>query len=460
MKRVFALFRFASACLLACAAGNAAEPSVPAPAPGGVTLTVEAENSILPAGNAQEAMVRIAISAPALARQPRLVKTVNLAVAFDCSGSMSGGKIVHARQAAQNALEQLGENDFFSLVIYNHSAQVLIPATRVTESAKRELAAVIGSIPAGGGTALFSGVSLAADELRKAGNDPRGVRRLILLSDGQANVGPSSPAELGKLGSALVKEGITVSTVGIGSDYNEDLMTSLAQNSDGNFYFVARSSDLVPILARELGSALSVAARRVKVRIDCPPGVRPRGILGCRCRIDGQSIELDFNQIYAGHDKVLILQLDLPPQPDGSSKPLADVTLEYLTAEAEKAPVLTRSVAVNFSADSSASARSLNKAVSADVALQQSAAIREEAINQSDCGNILFASEKLRQAQLLLERNAALTGSEEVRETAKRLADESDRLAQAETAPATYNETRKEIKGRSYQIRNSQPVRQ
>ena len=81
-------------------------------------------------------------------------------------------------------------------------------------------------------------------------------------------------------------------------------------------------------------------------------------------------------------------------------------------------------------------------------------------INQSDCGNILFASEKLRQAQLLLERNAALTGSEEVRETAKRLADESDRLAQAETAPATYNETRKEIKGRSYQIRNSQPVRQ
>lgn len=228
--------------------------------PGGVTLTVEAENSILPAGNAQEAMVRIAISAPAPARQPRLVKTVNLAVAFDCSGSMSGGKIVHARQAAQNALEQLGENDFFSLVIYNHSARVLIPATRVTESAKRELAAVIGSIPAGGGTALFSGVSLAADELRKAGNDPRGVRRLILLSDGQANVGPSSPAELGKLGSALVKEGITVSTVGIGSDYNEDLMTSLAQNSDGNFYFVARSSDLVPILARELGSALSVAA--------------------------------------------------------------------------------------------------------------------------------------------------------------------------------------------------------
>lgn len=68
MKRVFALFRFASACLLACAAGNAAEPSVPAPAPGGVTLTVEAENSILPAGNAQEAMVRIAISAPAPAR--------------------------------------------------------------------------------------------------------------------------------------------------------------------------------------------------------------------------------------------------------------------------------------------------------------------------------------------------------------------------------------------------------
>ena len=72
---------------------------------------------------------------------------------------------------------------------------------------------------------------------------------------------------------------------------------------------------------------------------------------------------------------------------------------------------------------------------------------------------MVFQEDRLLPWKTALE-NAALTGSEEVRETAKRLADESDRLAQAETAPATYNETRKEIKGRSYQIRNSQPVRQ
>ena len=426
----------------------------------GVTLRVEPERSVLPAGSSQETMIRIAVSAPVADPAARQAPKVNLAVALDCSGSMSGDKIIHARQAAKNALELLGENDTFSLILYNHTARVLIPATRVTASAKRELGTVIDSIPAGGGTALFAGVSLAADELRKLELVPGRIQRIILLSDGQANVGPSSPGELGKLGAALVKEGVSVSCVGIGSDYNEDLMTSLAQNSDGNFYFVTKSADLASILERELGSALSVAAQKVKIRITCPEGVTPRGILGYGCKVNGRSIELDFNQIYAGHDKVLLLQVELPPQPEGSAKPLADVKLEYLTNEAKQAPALTRSVAVNFSGSAAAVEQSLNKNVSADIALQQSAVIRAEAIREADAGNFDEGAKRLQDARQLLEQNAAATGRDEVKRSLELVSEDLGKLEKAKAAPAVYNETRKQIRGREYQQRNSQPVRQ
>lgn len=462
MKQGFALCCLAFTLLFACTACGAANAAAPSEKLPGVTLTVEVERSVLPAGSAQDAMVRIAISAPVLPQRLRRTPPVDLAIALDCSGSMSGEKIAHAREAARNALELLSDDDVFSLILYNHSAKVLIPSTRVTASTKRELGTVIDSIPAGGGTALFAGVSLAADELRKLGRDPRRVQRIILLSDGQANVGPSTPAELGKLGASLVKEGITVSTVGIGGDYNEDLMTALAQNADGNFYFIANSADLGRYLAQELGCALSVAARGVKVKIVCPEGVTPRGILGYQCRIDGRTIELDFNQIYAGHDKVLILQLALPPQPAGSAKDLVGVTLEYITNDAIKAPEVTRRVAVNFTADEAASKQSLNKEVSASVVLQKSAVLRDEAVNHTDYGNMLFARQKMEEAQKLLEDNAAVTNAPEVKAAAEQMKKDADKFTQAQAAPGSgeLKEARKEMRGRSFQIINSQPVKQ
>ena len=105
---------------------------------------------------------------------------------------------------------------------------------------------------------------------------------MILLFDGLANVGPSSPADLGRLGKAFLKEGISVTTVGVGNDFNEDLMTQLSQTSDGNHYFVETSSDLPRIFAQELGDVLSVVARKVVVEIECPEGIRPiRITLNC-----------------------------------------------------------------------------------------------------------------------------------------------------------------------------------
>ncbi len=425
-----------------------------------VTLKVEAEKSVLPAGSMQEAMVRIAVSAAPVEKTSNTPK-VNLSIAFDNSGSMHGqNKIQNARLAARNAVDLLADGDLFSLVLYNSSAKVLIPATSINASSRAEIKRTIDQIATMGNTALFAGVSLSADELRRNIDKPGWVNRLILLSDGQANVGPSSASELGRLGAALVKEGISVSTVGVGTDYNEDLMTSLAQNSDGNFYFVENSSQLSLILEKELGSALSVAAQGIKIKITCPPGIKPRGIVGHQCKIENQTIEMKFNQLYSGHDKVLILQLEVPAQPAGNSTPLANVKLEYELTDSQKITAVDRSVTVAFTTDQAVAAASLNKAVSADVAIQQSNVLREEAIKEADAGNYKGGVQKLERAQSILASNAEITDSPAVRQNADDMLQEQQKLEKAEEKPSLYNAARKVIMGRSYQSKNSQNYRQ
>ena len=164
-----------------------------------------------------------------------------------------------------------------SVVAYDNKSEVIIPAQYVTE--KEALIARISAIEPRGCTALFDGVSAGATELRKFKGKCE-ISRVLLLSDGQANVGPSSPDELGRYGALLMKEGIAVSTIGLGVDYNEDLMTRLSQKSDGNSYFVENSNDLPRVFARELGDVLSVAATKVALKVRFCGGFVPVALIG------------------------------------------------------------------------------------------------------------------------------------------------------------------------------------
>ena len=213
MKRKTGILSAGFALALLLGAGAQAKANVTT-----VTLRAEPEKNILLSGVGQDAMIKISIETTAAAQEQK--SRVNLCIALDRSGSMLGmNKIQNARAAAVAALNMLGENDRFSLIAYDSQARVLIPSTRVTDANRRELIETINAVKPGGMTALFAGVSLAANEIAKC-KDAGFVNRIILLSDGQANVGPSSAQELGRLGRGLVKEGVSVSTVGVGSDYN------------------------------------------------------------------------------------------------------------------------------------------------------------------------------------------------------------------------------------------------
>ncbi len=249
----------------------------------------------------QEVVIKIDLSA--IADRQKVRRTpLNLAVVLDKSGSMTGAKLEKTKQAAMQLVDRLAPNDIFSLVIFSDRAQVLVPAQKVED--KDALKEKIQGIEAGGSTALYAGVKMGADQLGEFLSS-KYINRVILLSDGLANVGPSSTRELRRLGSDLAERGISVTTIGVGDDYNEDLMAGLAEASDANYYYVKDTEKLPEIFAKELGGLLTVAARDVRIEIVCPDGVRPLGFIGRAEKFGGQRATVNLSQFTTGQNRYL-----------------------------------------------------------------------------------------------------------------------------------------------------------
>src|SRR6185437_3479821 len=121
------------------------------------------------------------------------------------------------------------------------------------------------------------------------------TNRIVLMSDGLANVGPSRPSDLAGLGRELRREGLAVTTIGLGDDYNEDLMAGLAEASNANYYYVRDAEKLPEIFTQEMGASRSVIARDIIIHIKTPEGVRLKEILGrpeIECGGDSAEIKL------------------------------------------------------------------------------------------------------------------------------------------------------------------------
>lgn len=334
---------------------------------------------------------------------------VNLALVLDRSGSMAGPKMREAKAAARLVISRLSPQDIISIVAYDSGVQVVVPSTKAHD--KAALLAAIERIGPRGSTALFSGVATGIAEVRKF-LDSQHVNRVILLSDGQANVGPSSPNELARLGAAANKEGISVTTIGLGLGYNEDLMARLAKASDGNHAFVESPESLAKIFEFELGDVMSVVAQEVSVKVRLPEGVRPVQLLNRDGEIHGQEVFVGFNQLYGGQEKFFLLEVELTGGQADASRTLATVDVSYARMGDGQTARLSRSVGVGFSGSDAAVARAEDRTVM--VAAVEALAVRmnREAVALRDKGQVKAAKQKLFDNASFLKKNAARYKSE------------------------------------------------
>jgi Ca-activated chloride channel family protein len=278
------------------------------------------------------------------------------------------------------------------------------------------------------------------------------VNRIVLLSDGLANVGPSSPEELGRLGAALVKEGISVTTVGLGLGYNEDLMTRLAQRSDGNTYFVESSADLPRIFAAELGDVLNVVARRVVVEIEFPAGVRPLNFIGREGVIRGQKAEITLNQLYGGQEKFALVEAEVTPPESGTESEIARARVSYDDPRTQHTITLTASRRATFSRNRQAVIDSADRQVQADYAQNVIAVTKDRAVELVDGGRQDEAANEMRRQAVELQQMAQTYGNTSVLSAVAPMAAEAAKIE----AGGLDNAARKTYRAESAQTKNQQ----
>lgn len=200
----------------------------------------------------------------------------NLALVIDRSGSMGGEKIEYARRAAIEAVGQLGPEDRVSVVAFDDHVEVVTPSTHVRDRA--EIARAIERIDLRGSTALHGGwleggVQVAA-YLR-----PDTLNRVLVFTDGQANVGETNQDTIATQVCGLQERGVSTSAYGIGRDFNEDLLVAMAQAGDGNFEFISHPSQLPSLLNAELQGLKATFGRRASLGLKPQGGVTVQDVL-------------------------------------------------------------------------------------------------------------------------------------------------------------------------------------
>lgn len=417
-----------------------------AASPDDLTLRIAPERDLVYNGGSREVLVQIELEARRPDRGQRT--PMNLAVVLDRSGSMEGAKLEKARQAAAAAVDQLGDDDIFSLVVYDNRAEVLVEPAQLGARREREnIKSRIHRIKSGGGTALHAGVTLGARQLRHYLDRER-VNRVILLSDGLANVGPSSTSDLVALGRDLRRDGMSVSTVGLGDDYNEDLMTALAEASHANYYYVQDAEKLPEIFAKELGAARTIIARGVNIRITVPSGVRLKEIVGYpEIKCDGTAAEIRLPEVFGAEKRRFIARCTVDK---AHNEPLevAVAALRYDGSDGKAAPEQRQTTQVKFTDAEEKSTASLRPEVAKEVAILDNSMAKQQAVKLADEGRTKEAADLLRSQ---VAKNKALPAAA----AAPRLAEENRKLdqsaAQIESQGSLSKSERKQIQWENFQ---------
>jgi Ca-activated chloride channel family protein len=318
MPRTLALVAVALTSIIAAVIAALVRPSPRPPPPlqgvraGALRMTTQLDRRYLPENGGCDAYLQIDLAADGDPAARRRVP-VNGVLVLDRSGSMTGAKIDRARDAARALVNALGAGDQLAIVEFSSEASVIFRSTPMTDDARRRALQAIDELQAMGGTNMSSAFDLAAIELRQGRAEGR-IDKVFLASDGQANEGISDRAGLLRLAQSDFGSA-TLSTFGMGDDYDEDLMAAFASQSGGRARYIASPEVLPGAIRDELSRASHAVARNVRLRIDGLAGVSVERVLGYQPvggdRFEGGSVRLpDFA---AGEERRVLVKLRVPP---------------------------------------------------------------------------------------------------------------------------------------------------
>jgi Ca-activated chloride channel family protein len=312
---------------------------------------------------------------------------VNLGIVLDRSGSMAeGSKMVHAREAACFAIGQLLPTDRVSVTVYDDQIETIAPSAPVLD--KPGLVARIQGIAPRGSTALHGGWAAGAQQVAQH-LAWGGLNRVLLLSDGLANVGLTDPNAIRGEVRAMAGRGVSTSAIGVGKEYNEDLLEAMAQAGDGNYYYVESSVQLADIFQTELQGLMATTGRDAGLTIETDHGATVQEVLTELVR--QPSGRLALPNLVMGMPISVVVRLRVPPQRDRAELCRFFIDWEEPGGAAPQRRSLGAGLSISPVSAGQWAEMPVDPAVAEQVALLMAAKARNEVIAAIDRGDATTA---------------------------------------------------------------------
>lgn len=252
------------------------------------------------------------------------------AIVLDRSGSMAGERLTHAVRAARGFVSRAAPRDIVSITTFDDEAALLMAPRLVGEGFLSHAESRLAGIRAGGGTCISCGLDRGVLTLRPAANvdlSAGRVRRVVLLSDGAANHGVVDADGIDRLARRYRDQGVSVTTVGMGASYNEQILSALSRTTNGNHHFVGTPEDLPAVFEREAASLGRTVLANAEARIALAPGVELERLFDRAFRRQGDELIVPLGPMSAGDDRTVLLEVRLPS--DRGDRPVAEVDVAF-----------------------------------------------------------------------------------------------------------------------------------
>jgi Ca-activated chloride channel family protein len=257
-------------------------PAMDAPKGKAITLRTDFERGKLaPSGGPFHVRIALRSTADKPPERPHL----SVHLVLDVSGSMAGESITNARAAATALVDKLAPSDDFSLVTFSNDADVKVPDGPVG-ARRAAIKKIIADIREGGGTNISHALELGYAQAQAKTIPVDAVRVVLLLSDGHANMGITAPERIARLSLDAFQNGVQTSAFGLGPDYDGALMSAIAAEGAGGYYYLRDAQQIAPALATEIDKRLDPVATAVEVRVRLKKDVSLLRVYGSR-RLSG-----------------------------------------------------------------------------------------------------------------------------------------------------------------------------
>ncbi len=413
-----------------------------------LTLDVRSENRtvLIPGpGDGTIQIQVIAPDAPAIhTDRPRL----NLALVIDRSGSMSEArKLDFVKTAAHQLVDMMGPDDILSIVAYDHHVQVPWPSRPVGRD-RADLHRIIAGLYPGGATFLSGGLEEGFRQAR-AGQRRGTLNRVLLLSDGLANRGVTNRGDLRERAAVMSEKGISVSTFGVGNDFDEELMTMVAGGGGGNYRYLGDPERIVAALTSEFHTASRTAASEVEIIIRLKRDCRFGSVLGRDWRRDGDSYVIRLGDLSAGERRTVFANLNVAGERPGLRE-VGEVALRYRDPVTSKVVTASaQAVSLELVRDERIHREGFDRSVQEKKAVAESSVLVQEAARLADQGKREEAKEMLGKAAKGLAAAPASPAVRAEMDHANRYKDSLDEMKDMSSEPAKA--AQKAIKYRAYE---------